>query len=235
MVEPRVEAELVARESFDALAELRTSQQPVRRVRVRVTDLVVWIEPRRVADATKPRRRSGDVSVQDLVHGGAQREVRIADDAGRDPRRTVLPGRALRRDAVHELGLPDGPQMRRAVGAVHRHAFDEDRRDDAVPLAEVRRQLVEQVPALARVPEVMMRIDDRSLRIDRRLSHEPEPRLVRRHEGSPGWNFAALLPQSMTDRRATRSGPLVRRYAPSPDGTSRVRMAERRQRAGETS
>ena len=54
--------------------------------------------------------------------------------------------------------------------AVHRLTFDENRGDDVVAAAEVGKQVGQEIAAaVRRVPEVMMRIDDRQVRFQRRF------------------------------------------------------------------
>src|SRR3979409_1942520 len=64
----------------------------------------------------------------------------LADNAGRDPGRPVIAGCAHRRDAGDELGLADRAHLGRAVRAVYRTAFEENRRDDAVPGVQIGEQ-----------------------------------------------------------------------------------------------
>ena len=72
--------------------------------------------------------------------------------------------------AVHELDLADRLHLVRSAGAEHRLAFEEHRRDDVVAAAEVGQQLGQEIEAARRrVPEMMVRIDDRQLGLERRL------------------------------------------------------------------
>ena len=108
-----------------------------------------------------------------LEHGHdglAERQIRKPNDAGRDARFAVLPAVALRRDAVDELGFADRTHRLGTVGTIHRHAFDEHGREHTMPRRGVAQNLVEHVAAARMVPQVMMRIDDRQFRLERRFS-----------------------------------------------------------------
>src|SRR5262249_61807185 len=67
----------------------------------------------------------------------------------------------------------------RTVRLVHRAAFEKDRRDDVVAPAKVIEQFGKQVAAaLRRVPKMMVWVDDRQLRFERRFARPPaEPSL----------------------------------------------------------
>jgi hypothetical protein len=93
------------------------------------------------------------------------------------------------RDAVHEFGLADRFEGLRPVGAIHRPALDEHAGADIVAAPKIGEQLVEEIArrslddfgeAMERrrkageiagraIPEMMMRIDDRQIRIEDRL------------------------------------------------------------------
>jgi hypothetical protein len=124
-----------------------------------------------VADAAEAPAADPELGLQHLAHAGAERQVGMADDRLGDPAGAVAARGAHRRDAVDELDLPDRRHLRRAVLAVHRAAFEKHGGDDVVPAAYVRQQLGQQVtPALRRVPEMMVRIDDRQPRLQRRFA-----------------------------------------------------------------
>ena len=120
-----------------------------------------------------PRKRppaDGDLRLQNVAHARAKGEIGVADDRFGDPARAVSARRAHGGDAVDELDLADGCRLGRAVLAVHRLALEEDRRHDVVSAADIGQEIGQQVAAaMWRVPEVMMRIDDRQLRLQGRL------------------------------------------------------------------
>jgi hypothetical protein len=92
-----------------------------------------------------------------------------------------LPRGAHRGDAGDEFGLADGPHLGRAAGAVHRVAFEKHRRDDVVAAVQVSEQFVEEIAVIAALPQMMVRIDDRQIRVEDRLQlGGGEPCLVRR-------------------------------------------------------
>ena len=92
-----------------------------------------------------------------------------------------MPRRAHRRHAVGELGLADAAQLGRAVLAVHRMAVDEHGADDVVAGLGVGQQVVEHVVVAGALPEMMVRIDDRQLGLERRLAHLGDPVEIGRH------------------------------------------------------
>ena len=60
-------------------------------------------------------------------------------------------------------------------------ALQEHRGHDVVPAAQVREQFVQQVAMIGAMPQMMMRIDDRQIRIEDRLRGRlGQPCLVRR-------------------------------------------------------
>jgi hypothetical protein len=119
---------------------------------------------------------------------------------------------AHRGDAVDELDLADRRHFRRAVLAVHRSALEKDRGDDIVPTAYVGQELRQQIaPALRRVPEMVMRIDDRQIGLQRRLAgplREPRSEL-----GLVAVGKAAIFALCVAD--------LSHRIPPYPPCTSR--------------
>ena len=150
--------------------------------------------PRRGAGRADVRRRRR--SRLPAIRARARRRVRSPPPtiALRDAAGTVAARRAHRGDAGDELDLAQRGHLARAVLAVHRAAFQEDRRDDVVPAADVGEQFRQQVTAALRhVPEMVVRIDDRQLRLQRCLGRPlRQPRLQRgvcrdrrRHGSSP--------------------------------------------------
>ena len=86
----------------------------------------------------------------------------------------VVAARALGRDPGDELRLADGPQRIGAVAAIHRAALNEDSLAH-IQVGSVFKQLVEKVAGAGEVPEVVVRIDDRQVRLDRRFVRRREP------------------------------------------------------------
>src|SRR6266446_755797 len=95
----------------------------------------------------------------------------MADDGLGNAAGAITPRGTHRGDAVDEFDLANWRHLRRAVLAVHRAALEEDRGDDVMSPTDVGQQLGQQVtPALRRVPEMMVRVDDRQIRLERRLA-----------------------------------------------------------------
>ncbi len=85
---------------------------------------------------------------------------------------------AHRRDAVDEFRLADRAQFLRPVRAMEGAALDEHGIGDVVAAVEVGQQIVQQVAPAAAVPQMMVRIDDRQVRLQRRLDGAGEPVLA---------------------------------------------------------
>src|SRR6185312_4242802 len=113
-------------------------------------------------DTAKPAASRCDLRIQDICCRVSDPQIDRADDPGGDPGFPVVARCAHRGNAVHELGLPDAAKGLGSVRLEHRPAFNEYGRDDVVPARDVFEDLVEQVarlyPALAKFPEMMVRI-----------------------------------------------------------------------------
>ncbi len=71
---------------------------------------------------------------------------------------------------------PSGGHLARAGLAIHGSAFEEDGRHDVVPAADIGQQFGQQVVAAMRlIPEMVVRIDDRQIRFQRRLGALRQP------------------------------------------------------------
>src|SRR5947208_2104730 len=75
--------------------------------------------------------------------------------------------RAHRGDAVDELRFSDRAEFFGAARAIHRRALDDDGCPDAVAAADVAEKLREKVEVSGAVAQMMVRVDDREVRIDR--------------------------------------------------------------------
>ena len=126
-----------------------------------------------------PRRRPPAAAIsasQQFAHARTDAEVAAADDALGHAARSVSARRAHRRDAVDELDLAQRRHLGRAALAVHRAAFEEDGRHDVVSAADIGQELGQQIAAaLRRVPEMVVRVDDRQVRLQRRFSVLRQP------------------------------------------------------------
>ena len=114
----------------------------------------------RMTDAAEPAVAGGGLRLQHARDAVAEAQIGMADDAGAEPRRPIRAARAHRRRAVDEFDLADRPHLDRAIGAVHRAAFDEDGPADVVAALRVGQQFVEQEPVVVVIPQMMVRIDD---------------------------------------------------------------------------
>ena len=132
-----------------------------------------------MADAAETPAANPELGLQHLAHARPEGQVGMADDRLGDAA-GAIPARGTHRgDAVDELDLAHRRHLGGAVLAVHRAAFEEDSGDDLVPTADVGQQLGEQVAAaLRRVPKMMVRVDDRQIRLQRRFTRPlGQPRL----------------------------------------------------------
>src|SRR5690606_35127565 len=168
------------------------------------------------ADAAKATAAGADLRLQHRADPVAEGEVGIADDTGRHPGGAIAAALAHRGDAGDELDLADRPHLFRPVGAVHRVALLEHAGVEVVAGARVGEILVEQIAVAAPVPEEVVRVDDRQLRLDRRLRRLPRLQsLVRRDYAPerPGSAFGGHvpLPGHTTSLRTTGG---TRRFAP---------------------
>ncbi len=172
MILPGFEAEAERGQLGKPLAEFRVAHQ----VRGHDTgcmflDRVVLVPRDAVADAAEPAAAGRDLRLQHLAHPPAQGQVGVADDALGDPARAVPARGAHRRDAVDELDLADRRHLGGAGLPIHRAAFEKDGGDDVVSALDVGQQFGQQIaPALRRVPEMMMRVDDRQIRLQCRFA-----------------------------------------------------------------
>src|SRR5438128_8159689 len=98
-----------------------------------------------MADAAEPAVAGSDLRLQHARYAVAQAQVGMPDNAGAQPALAVLSARAHRRRAVDEFDFADRLHLRRAVGAVHRAAFDKDALRDVVTAAGISKQLVQQI------------------------------------------------------------------------------------------
>ena len=180
MILPGFEAEAEPGELGEAFAEFRVAHQMRRHdAGDELADRLAGVPGHAVADAAEAPAADGDLCLQHVAHARAEGEIGVADDRLGDAARAVIARRAHGGDAVDELDLADRRHLGGAVPAVHRLALEEDGGDDVVSAADIGQQLGQEVAAaMRRVPEVMVRIDDRQLRLQRRLGRPlRQPRL----------------------------------------------------------
>ena len=135
-----------------------------------------------MTDAAEALRACGDLGLEHGRDAAAQPQICRTDDACGHAQIAIAPAGALCRDALYELGLADDPELFGTVGTIHRPALDEHRLTHVVPFG-VRDELREHVPfrrAVGHIPEMVMRVDDRQLRLERGLQSQPQPVLIGR-------------------------------------------------------
>src|SRR5262249_28925168 len=110
-----------------------------------------------------------DMSFEDLLHRRTELKIRVALDAGTHQDVAELPARGHRGDAVSELDFAQRLHRLGPSRPVHRVRLGEDGRTYVVTTGQVDQDLVEQV-ALGLQMQVMMRIDDRQVRLDNRFN-----------------------------------------------------------------
>ncbi len=143
-----------------------------------------------MAHPAKAAAAGADVHFEHRLDPLAQGQVGKADDAGGDPGLAVAAAGAHRREPGDEFGLADRAQFGRAVGAVHRAAFEKHGRFDVVTGIDVGEQLFEQIAMAGTfgrpIPEMMVRVDDRQIGVEDRLRRlRGEPSLVRPLDAPP--------------------------------------------------
>jgi hypothetical protein len=95
-----------------------------------------------VANAAETAVAGRDLSLQHARDAIPQAQVGMPDNAGAQPALAVAAARAHRRRAVDEFDFADRFQLGRAVGPVHRTAFDKDAAGDVVTAAGISDELV---------------------------------------------------------------------------------------------
>ena len=209
VIDPALERQSVRPEMGVSSPEVCLQQHMLRKVG-RLVGRHGGIRPRRtMADAPKALRARRDLRFEHRRHPVTQPEVGGADDARRHPRLTVSATRAHRRDALHEFRLADHPELFRTVGTIHRRALDKHCLTHVVR-TDILDELLEEVPVAGSIPQMVMRIDDRKIRLESRFVCPRQPRLGR--DASPGG-----LPGPRALRRETVEG------AGADETTQRIR------------
>ncbi len=172
VVVPRVVAESALPQPGDARPECGVGVQTGRCAARDHEHLGVFGAGPGVADAAQSAARRLEMRIEHVVQARV-RQVGVRDDATHHgPRRSL-------RLRGHELGLADGGEPLVPAGAVPRSALHEDRVDHVVPVTDVREQLVEAVRQRTTLgPQMVVRIDDRRVRIDDVLDDRIEPFLA---------------------------------------------------------
>src|SRR5436309_9626062 len=107
----------------------------------------------------------------------SQSHIDSADDSCCRPQVTVAAAGAFGSDTLNKLGLTDDAEFFRAIRAIHGPTLDEYGLPYVMAL-HVCRKVFEEIDlgfAFRRIPEVVMRIDDRELRLERFFFSAGEP------------------------------------------------------------
>src|SRR5580658_2723444 len=203
MVLPGLEREPELAELREPLAKRRQPIKTWRRRGVAAADVGARIVSAGVADALEAPVARPDVALQHLAHRRAAREVGARNDALAGQHRPIAPARGHRRLAADELGLADELHRLRPARPIERAALDKDGALDLVPALQVRQQLRQQVAAVGEIPQVMVRIADREVRLEDGFGHQlslrPTKPALPRGRGDPG--FLATENTESTDER----------------------------------
>ena len=140
--------------------------------RVALLELRVEVRRKGAADAAEVGR-SGEMCLEHRRRGRAGPQIGGAEDPRAQACAAVLAGAAHRGNAVYELRFPDATHLLRTVGPVERTALGEDRLHHPVAgCPDLLRHLFAEVDVLlpwrrfpAHVPQMVMGIDDRRLRL----------------------------------------------------------------------
>ncbi len=149
-------------------------------LRLAAFDIGVRVPGHGVANATEAVRAGGLQGLQHRLDLVAKLQIGAADDGGCRTARAVGAAGAGRRQPLDKLDLADRPQLHRPVRPVHRAGLDEHGGAHIVACADIGDQLVQQVALIGNalqpvVPEMMMRIADRDLRLQRLLAGQRQP------------------------------------------------------------
>ena len=202
MEHPRVEGQAERGQTHQAGPEVRPLHQVRSRGDGTVADHLARVPRRGVAHAAESPAAGAELRLQHGLDLVAECEIGEADDARGDARRPVETAVAHRRDAGDELGLAHRPHLEGAGRAVHRAAFHEHGGDHVVTRAEIGQELVQQVPMIPPIPQVMVGVDDRQLGVENRLGRLlRQPRLDRRTDPSITGRLVVLAHRGHRHRR----------------------------------
>jgi hypothetical protein len=171
--------------------KVAVQQQPRRSAGGKGLERRVVAPGRAVADAAQTAVGDRDVPFEDTLGLRTQPQVDKADDAGDATRRPVFARGAHRRHAADKLGLAERFELLGPVGAVHLARLLIAGGANVVTAADIGQQLREKIPIAGAVPEMMVGIDDRQVRLDDLFVALVEPvltdrRLDREHGGGRG-------------------------------------------------
>ena len=131
---------------------------------------------RDLPDAAQAATGRARVPLQDAAEVIAEEQVAGTDDARAYRAVTIAAAVAHGGCTGGELHLADGALRLGAMLAIHRAAFHEHGRANAVAGAQIAEEIQEQIAVVGPVPEVVMGIDDEAFGLQHRLVVESEPR-----------------------------------------------------------
>ena len=174
---PDVEGQPHPRQHLGAGAVFGGGQHPLL---LAVADLGVAVPCHRVPDAVKPVGAGRLQRLQHRRHPVSQLQIGVADDGGRRAARTIEPAGAGGGQPLDELHFANGAQLNGAIGPVHRPGLDKHRGAHGVAAIDVGHQLVQQIalignPIRSQVPEMVMGIADRDLRLQHGFLGQGQP------------------------------------------------------------
>ena len=145
MIKPGLEGQLERRQPGKPGAPGRIEQLSLGRIGARLGQRIARIPGNGMANAPKAAVAGGDLGLQHARYPVAEPQIGMADDAGAELRPPILAACAHRRRTIDELGLPDRLHFDRALGAIHRAAFDKHGLGDVVAATGVGKQFSNEI------------------------------------------------------------------------------------------
>src|SRR5215472_5153064 len=178
---PGLEAEVQRRQRREALTEAAVEVEAFAGAGGEHAQRGIAVPGRAVADTAEAPARGDDMLLQNALGAAADRtQIDIADDPGAVLGRAVFAAFAHRRYAGDKGRLAERTGLRRAVGAVHLAAFEKDRGADVVAAGGVFDQVVQQIAVARAVPQMVVRVDNRPIGLERLFLGGSEPVLADR-------------------------------------------------------
>src|ERR1700738_1141079 len=126
-------------------------------------------------DAAKAAIAGDHFRFENGARAVAEQQIGVADDAGADRGGTVTAARGYRRNAIGKLDFADRAERFRAARAIHRAGLDIDGCNKIMAGGDIVDHLLDQVTLAAAIPQMMMGIDDRTLRSAHLLFSQRKP------------------------------------------------------------
>ena len=150
-----------------------------------IPDHRICIPARGITNSLEAATSGVDMRLQHRSDVLAKRQVGKADNPLRNARRPVPAAVAHGRDASNELGLSHGPHGRWATLAPHRIALQEYGGYDVMATLKICRNFIDQIAVVRIIPEMVMGINDRNLRLQRLFRMLPGQPLRSHSEDPP--------------------------------------------------